>query len=607
MLARVRIRFWGTRGSIATPGPTTLHYGGNTSCVELRSDAGTLVVLDCGTGARPLGQALAAEEDERGVPLRGTILLGHTHWDHIQGLPFFEPLFRPGRWDVYGPRGLGTSLDQTLAGQMNYQYFPVALDQLGADIEYHELIEGTFEVGDLVISTQYLNHPALTLGYRIEGDGAVLCYVADHEPFDPALGAGGDVLASAEDAHHVEFLRGADVLVHDAQYGAEEYKARVGWGHSTVPYVVDVACAAGVGRTVLFHHDPMHDDGRVERDLVAANAQAAGRTTVLAAAEGDVLEITPAQSRADGAAASARPAGGAPVVAELRPDVVIVAGDRSVQQVVAEAARSEDLGVVDAAATPDIAGGNHVVVIDVDDPDAVARARALLAEAASLGPAVVAVSRHAVERAARPFAAVTHWLVWPATTAHVRTKLRAAVLGRACRWLAAPAPGDEEARLHAVHALGLLDTPPEPAFDEVTDRVAREFHVPIALITLVDRDRQWFLGRHGFDEPRETPRDESFCAHTILGDGVLQVPDTLDDERFADNPSVTGALRVRFYAGAPIVLTDGSHVGSLCIVDHRPRLLDAHEAARLRALADEVAALIQAQHPAEPVSAPVSD
>ena len=140
----MRIRFWGTRGSIAAPGPSTVRYGGNTSCVELRSAGGTLVVLDCGTGARVLGRTLV-EQSPAGGPVSGSIVLGHTHWDHIQGLPFFEPLFGSGRWDVYGPRGLGGSLDQTLAGQMSYPYFPVALDQLGPGVAYHELVEGTFE------------------------------------------------------------------------------------------------------------------------------------------------------------------------------------------------------------------------------------------------------------------------------------------------------------------------------------------------------------------------------------------------------------------------------------------------------------------------------
>ena len=296
----------------------------------------------------------------------GSILLGHTHWDHIQGLPFFEPLFGNGRWDVYGPRGLGGSLDQTLAGQMNYQYFPVALHELGPGVAYHELVEGTFEIGDLLVRTQYLNHPALTLGYRVEGDGAVVCYVADHEPFDSALGSGGDVLASRDDARHVEFLAGADVVIHDAQYDASEYAARVGWGHSTVEYVVDVACAAGVHRTVLFHHDPVHDDNRIDALVELANTRAAGRTQVAAAAEGDVVEASSASPRR---APHTTPAAWAsPALEDLNVSIVIISGDQALRAAVEEAAGAEQLRLVDrdAAASGD-EGGRVVVVADIDD------------------------------------------------------------------------------------------------------------------------------------------------------------------------------------------------------------------------------------------------
>ena len=179
----MRIRFWGTRGSVPTPGPGTVRYGGNTSCVEVRTDGGTLLVLDCGTGARGLGLRLLEEAASAGPPPAGSILIGHTHWDHIHGLPFFAPLFVPGsRWDVFGPRGLGRTLDNVLAGQMEYQYFPIGLDEVNAEVHYHDLVEGVFEFGDATIRTQYLNHPALTLGFRIEADGATVVYASDHEP-----------------------------------------------------------------------------------------------------------------------------------------------------------------------------------------------------------------------------------------------------------------------------------------------------------------------------------------------------------------------------------------------------------------------------------------
>jgi phosphoribosyl 1,2-cyclic phosphodiesterase len=160
----MRIRFWGTRGSLATPGPTTLRYGGNTSCVEALADDGTVIVLDCGTGAHRLGQALMAEAKH---PVRGHLLVTHTHWDHIQGFPFFAPVFAEGgEWDLYAPGGLGERLETVLSAQMQHPYFPVTLAQLSATIRYHDLVEGALTVGGVRVVAQYLNHPALTLGYR---------------------------------------------------------------------------------------------------------------------------------------------------------------------------------------------------------------------------------------------------------------------------------------------------------------------------------------------------------------------------------------------------------------------------------------------------------
>src|SRR3712207_2391745 len=185
------VRFHGTRGSIPIPGPRTLRYGGNTSCVEVRSAAGTLVVLDCGTGSFGLGQDLMKEAEVSGTALRGHVLISHTHWDHIQGIPFFAPFFMPGQeWDLYAPRGLIGSLRETLCGQMQSTYFPVSLDQLGATIRYHELVEGEFSLGDIHVRAQYLNHPALTLGYRLEVDGAAVVYACDHEPYARHLADG---------------------------------------------------------------------------------------------------------------------------------------------------------------------------------------------------------------------------------------------------------------------------------------------------------------------------------------------------------------------------------------------------------------------------------
>jgi phosphoribosyl 1,2-cyclic phosphodiesterase len=602
MLAGVQVRFWGTRGSIATPGPGTVRYGGNTSCVELRSDGGELVVIDCGTGARPLGQALLAAAGATDRPQHASILLGHTHWDHIQGLPFFAPLFQPTwAWDLYGPRGLGASLAQTLSGQMQYQYFPVALDQLGADVTYHDLVEGTFELGDLVVRTHYLNHTALTLGYRFEGGGRVFCYLADHEPFDPELGPGGDVVASREDRRHVEFMTGADVVVHDAQYDATEYAGRVGWGHSTMEYVVDAACAAGVGRLVLYHHDPSHDDDAIDALLARACERAAGRIEVVAAAEGASMEVRAGRRRPPATTEVLRSAGATPAMEDLQTTVIVVVRDPALRAQIEEAAAAEDLTVVDgerASGEALEAAGRAVLVIDVDDDgngdgagsDLLGTLQRTLDPATWSKLAVLGVTRTLRGTLAVP-AAITDWLVWPATTTHVRTKLRAAVLRRACRWLAAPKAPDEERRMASLRALGVLDTPPEDRFERYTEAACDSFGVPIALITLVDDDRQWFKSHRGLPLS-ESPRDESVCAHAILGADVFQVPDLLEDPRFADNPAVT-AGRGRFYAGAPLILDDGTRVGTLCVIDHRPRLLDDEQLEELRRLARAVVVELQ--------------
>ena len=283
----MRVQFWGTRGSIAKPGPTTARYGGNTSCIEVRSSRGTLVVIDCGTGGHSLAQRLMSGGAKH---LRGNILISHTHWDHIQGIPFFEPLFVHGNeWDIYGPKGVRESFGGALAGQMQYIYFPVTLDQCGAKIRYHDLVEGAFEIEDVKVSACYLNHPAVTLGYRLQVDDATLVYACDHEPYARML-AVGDGEITGQDLRHAEFIEGADLLIHDAQYTAEEYSEKIGWGHSPVEYVIKLAQYARVKRVALTHHDPLRDDDAIER-LIASVRQYSSLVEVFAAFEGQVVEI----------------------------------------------------------------------------------------------------------------------------------------------------------------------------------------------------------------------------------------------------------------------------------------------------------------------------
>jgi CheY-like chemotaxis protein len=321
----MRIRFWGTRGSIPKPGPTTVRYGGNTSCVEVRAGS-TLIVLDCGTGAHELGQQLVAANPG---PMRGHLLITHTHWDHIQGFPFFAPLLVAGsEWDVYAPRQLGRTLEEILAGQMHRTYFPVPIRELAATIRYHELTEGAFDLDAVRVTTRYLNHPAPSLGYRLEDGGVAVVYATDHEPHSrhhpEATGEAARV--HREDARHLEFLAGADLVIHDATYTLEEYPGRLSWGHTPAEWAVDFAVAAQARRLALFHHEPSRTDRAVDR-LVAACRQrlpTRGGPEVFAAAEGQYLVVV----RPGSASASAAAAGAAAAErAALRSKTTILVAD----------------------------------------------------------------------------------------------------------------------------------------------------------------------------------------------------------------------------------------------------------------------------------------
>src|SRR4051794_32165429 len=292
------VRFWGTRGSVASAGQSMVRYGGNTSCVQIEPSDGTQILLDIGTGARALGGFLLG--NKHADPLKVNILITHSHWDHIQGFPFFGPVYLPGtEISVYGPAGLDLGLEGALSGQMQHTYFPVHLSALGSRLRAHELGEGVFTVGDVRVRAQYMNHTAPTLGYRLEFGGVSVVYATDHEPF--WWGASPeDALPNPQhprDRRHPQFLEGADLLIHDSQYTDEEYPQKRGWGHSTIEYVVDMACLAGVKRLVLFHHDPDRSDAALGRLLTRARRQAekksGGKVEVIAAAEG--LSVTLAE------------------------------------------------------------------------------------------------------------------------------------------------------------------------------------------------------------------------------------------------------------------------------------------------------------------------
>jgi CheY-like chemotaxis protein/phosphoribosyl 1,2-cyclic phosphodiesterase len=294
----MRVRFWGTRGSIATPGPGTNHFGGNTSCVELTTAGGELLIFDCGTGAHPLAAKLMAQGKKT---INANILLGHTHWDHIQGFPFFSPAFVKGNFaSIYGPEGSRGSLHDMLAGQMEYSYFPIALDQLPAAITYHDLTEGIYTIGGARVATQFLNHPAMTVGYRVEADGVAMVYLVDHEPFSDELWRAGaepgriESILHEGDRRHAKFMADADLVIHDAQYTPEEYASKRTWGHSAYDYVVQIAAASGVRRVALTHHDPSHDDdfvADIERKARTLASQLGTGLEVFCAYEGCELAL----------------------------------------------------------------------------------------------------------------------------------------------------------------------------------------------------------------------------------------------------------------------------------------------------------------------------
>ncbi len=272
------VRFWGVRGSIPVPGPSTVLMGGNTSCVELRAD-GEIVILDAGSGIRNLGLALAREFQDRPIDVR--ILITHTHWDHIQGFPFFIPAYNPNnKVQILGYEGARKGLLSTLSSQMESPYFPVSMRQMPSNIEVKELREFEFSIGQLRVQAIFVNHPGLCLGYRIYTSAGSVAYLPDHESYQRMrshAGASSSVdqaelmkHTSAKDQKLVEFLRGVDVLIIDSQYNDEEYKTRAGWGHGCVDDVVALALMARARQLFLFHHDPDHDDAEVLRMLAWA-------------------------------------------------------------------------------------------------------------------------------------------------------------------------------------------------------------------------------------------------------------------------------------------------------------------------------------------------
>ena len=268
------VRLWGTRGSVASPGPETVGYGGNTACVEVRTDD-ALLVLDAGTGIRRLGATLREHTG------RIDLLLSHLHLDHLQGIAFFEPCFRPDiELHIWGPPSTTLSLRERLSRYLSPPLFPVFLRDLGSHVSLHDVPSEPFSIGSVTVDGEAIIHPGPTVGYRISSGGRTLAYLPDHEP---ALGAPSFPISPDWTSGH-RLAAGADLLIHDAQYTEEEYASRVGWGHSSLEQTWAFALQAGVRRLVTFHHDPSHGDDQL--DQMVADLQSRDGPEVIGGREG---------------------------------------------------------------------------------------------------------------------------------------------------------------------------------------------------------------------------------------------------------------------------------------------------------------------------------
>ncbi|WP_028579523.1 MBL fold metallo-hydrolase [Desulfogranum japonicum] len=278
----IQVKFWGVRGSIPCPGPTTMKYGGNTACIELRfPEVNRHIIIDAGSGIRDLANYMLQHDLPKG-PISTEIYLSHTHWDHIMGFPFFVPAYIPGSTiKVFGPVTYEDEpLEEIVGGQMKYRYFPVNMGELAGNISYQRLKENpSIDIGDgIMLSTCIINHPITALGYRFRFKGATFCTAYDTEPFrnlfvtdpedpsyDEIMAHEGELAAQEQNQVLENFFHGADLLVHDAQYTKKEYEqSKIGWGHTPIEDAIAAAKRAEVKKLALFHHDPERSDTQLD-------------------------------------------------------------------------------------------------------------------------------------------------------------------------------------------------------------------------------------------------------------------------------------------------------------------------------------------------------
>lgn len=320
----MKLKFWGTRGSLPTPGPDTCVFGGNTTCLQIIPDNGPVIIIDCGTGMRELGNALMRDP---GPPFDIKVLVTHTHWDHIHGFPFFVPIYIPGgNIDVYGvgPIHQGISFEKVMRDQMTYSYFPVENTMIDGVVHYydfHEMfssrpegVEGEFELCEgVTCKLKLMNHPVYTIGYRIEADGQSLMFTGDHEPYVDMFGGDDDDDDDDDDwtdegnsefidlmnQRVVDFVKDVDLLVADTTYTKEEYfhpkMSKKGWGHGWFESSFEMARDAGVKRLAFTHHDPMRTDSQlidIEKKWKQRAAEETPEMEIFCAREGQVIDLS---------------------------------------------------------------------------------------------------------------------------------------------------------------------------------------------------------------------------------------------------------------------------------------------------------------------------